>query len=470
MVMKGISFLCCMALMLSINASAQYKLSINNTQFNLELNDNDMSAAIRDYNYVIEDAEFPYKPQKREFYGLEKDKRTVEIPSTYTKATDGKEYTITTIGKAAFAGFTNVDYIIIPSTVTTIEDYAFFRSSVISIEIPASVTHIGNRAFGWCKKLKSLRLPQGIREGKNLCSESKDVKPYYYTSTLITSATPNKNVTQRNITKKPVKQTIATSSDVDIDLPQTSKENEDMFAVIIANENYLKVEKVDCALRDGRTFYQYCLQVLGIPKDHVHIVEDATSGMMTEELDWLAQIAQAYEGDSKIIVYYAGHGIPNEKSGAAYLLPVDASGNNTSAAYSLNNLYNKLGKLNSKNVTLFLDACFSGSLRGEGMLAKERGIARAYKPEAPSGNMVVFTASQGNETAYPYAEKGHGLFTYYLLKKLKESKGNVSYGELGDYIHKEVKRRSIVSNRKSQTPTVSFSPAMSNTWRDIKFK
>ena len=104
------------------------------------------------------------------------------------------------------------------------------------------------------------------------------------------------------------------------------------------------------------------------------------------------------------------------------------------------------------------------------MLTAARGVAIASKQEAPLGNMVVFSAAQGDETAYPYAEKGHGLFTYFLLKKLKDSKGNVDYGTLGEYIRQQVSRKSVVVNSKPQTPTVSYAPQMSKTWKSMTLK
>jgi hypothetical protein len=104
------------------------------------------------------------------------------------------------------------------------------------------------------------------------------------------------------------------------------------------------------------------------------------------------------------------------------------------------------------------------------MLANTRGVVIKTRESAPQGKMVVFSAAQGDETAWPYVEKGHGLFTYYLLKKLKETKGNVTYGELGDYITKEVSRRAIVVNSKPQTPTASPSSNLSDTWRKLKLR
>lgn len=84
--------------------------------------------------------------------------------------------------------------------------------------------------------------------------------------------------------------------------------------------------------------------------------------------------------------------------------------------------------------------------------------------------MVVFSAASGDETAYPYKEKGHGLFTYYLLKKLQETKGDVTLGELGRYIVDNVTKESVVSNGKSQTPTVMPSDNVVNGWENMKLR
>ena len=260
------------------------------------------------------------------------------------------------------------------------------------------------------------------------------------------------------------------SSDVDLDIPTTKDENENMFAVIIANENYQEEVNVDFALNDGEMFKTYCNKVLGIPEKHIHIRKDATRNNMIAEMSWLQQVSKAYNGAARFIVYYAGHGIPDEKSGTSYLLPVDGKGSMLETGYSLEKFYKELGDMPSSGVTVFMDACFSGSKRGDGMLAAARGVAIKAKPQAPQGKMVVFSAAQGDETAYPYKEKGHGLFTYYLLKKLKETKGQVSLEELGTYITEKVSRESIVSNGKSQTPSVSASQNLSNDWKNMKIK
>ena len=167
--------------------------------------------------------------------------------------------------------------------------------------------------------------------------------------------------------------------------------------------------------------------------------------------------------------YYAGHGLPAENQQDAYLLPVDGYGAD-GTGYSVNELYNELGGLNAKSVVVLLDACFSGAKRDGGMIASARGVAIKAKQTAPKGNMVVLSAAQGDETAYPYKEQGHGLFTYYLLKKLNETKGDVTLGELADYITSNVKKTSVVENGKLQTPTVVPSANIANSWRNMKLR
>ena len=84
--------------------------------------------------------------------------------------------------------------------------------------------------------------------------------------------------------------------------------------------------------------------------------------------------------------------------------------------------------------------------------------------------MIIFSATTSGQTAYPYKEHGHGLFTYFLLKKLQESKGNTTLGELGSYITKNVQQRSVLINQKIQTPTVTPSSGMLERWQKMKLR
>lgn len=270
------------------------------------------------------------------------------------------------------------------------------------------------------------------------------------------------SVAQNTSPKKAVDNTI------DKNIPQTASLQSNTFVIAIGNENYNLVPKVAFANNDMNIFAQYCQKTLGIPMQNIRKYKDATFGSMLSALNDIKEIANAYNGDMNVIFYYAGHGIPNEKDQTAYLLPTDADGKSTEVCFPLARLYKELGELNAKSVIVFMDACFSGAQRGNGMLASARGVAIKAKEQKPMGKLIVLTAASGEETAYPFKEKGHGLFTYFLLKKLNETKGECSLGELSDYITTNVKRQSIVINRKPQTPAIIFSDSVKDEWMNYK--
>lgn len=260
------------------------------------------------------------------------------------------------------------------------------------------------------------------------------------------------------------------NSPIDTDIPTTDYVNKNTFAIIIANEDYQGESKVEYAKNDGEVFKNYCHKTLGLPEKNVHYVANATLNNLIGELDWLQQVCKAFKGDASVIFYYAGHGLPNETTHSAYLLPSDGNSRLIRTCFSLNELYETLGKLPAKKVTVLMDACFSGAKRDGEMLASTRGVAIKPKASVPMGNMIVLSAAQGDETAYKYEETKHGLFTYFLLKKLKDTKGNVTMGELSSYLQDQVGRYSIVENGKSQTPSVQISAALISKWQSMKFE
>ncbi len=261
---------------------------------------------------------------------------------------------------------------------------------------------------------------------------------------------------------------VTLTSYVDVNIPTTLARSENTFVVIIANEEYRRESKVDYALNDGSTFKKYCESTLGIPGSNIRYVQNATLNDIRIELNWMSNVGKAYNGDAKFIFYYAGHGIPDEATQSAYLLPVDGYGADATTAYKLDDLYAQLAGCPSKATIVLLDACFSGAKRDGEMLAAARGVAIKAKKSIPTGNLIVFSAAQGDETAYPNVGSEHGMFTYFLLQKLKDTQGDITLGELSNYVIQQVKRRSIVENSKTQTPEIIVSPSLKDSWGNLK--
>lgn len=285
-----------------------------------------------------------------------------------------------------------------------------------------------------------------------------------FASTSVTSTTTLNNSRNTQTTTKLV---VGNASDVDLNIPQTGTSANKTFAIVVANEKYQNVQRVENANNDGKVMAQYLANALGVPKNQIFLYYDASYGNIISSLDKIKNISTAYQGsDFNVIFYYAGHGIPDEQSHEAYLLPIDGIPGNNDINIPLSKLYTTLGSLGASFVCVILDACFSGAQRGNGMLSQARSVAIKPKSTELQGNMVVLSAAQGDETAYPYSEKSHGLFTYYLLKKLQEGHTEIQIGEIADFVIDNVKKTSVLNNNgKIQTPTIRVSSAIRDTWR-----
>ncbi len=291
----------------------------------------------------------------------------------------------------------------------------------------------------------------------------KSEEPGFEKSLLAAADATSKGISLASTPKK-----TAMQSDVDINIPQSQQNNTDTYAVIIGNEQYKNVPPVSFAEHDANTFAEYCTKVLGLPSKNVSIYTNASYGELLKAVKNIKQVAQANKGKLNIIFYYSGHGVPSEDTKDAYLLPIDADGTMMEVCYPVSKLYADLSATNAERIMVFLDACFSGAQRDGGVLqASARGVAIKAKSTNPQKNMIVLSAATGDETAYPYKEKEHGMFTYYLLKKLQETAGKTTMGELMDYVKMEVLKSSITENKKSQTPTITVSPELKATWYNI---
>jgi hypothetical protein len=265
--------------------------------------------------------------------------------------------------------------------------------------------------------------------------------------------------------------TVATlTSAVDKNIPESTKKYSNRFALIIGNENYTDYQlglssemNVDFARNDAVVFRQYCEKVMGIEDKNIFFITDGTAGKMNQEISKVVALLKRIGSNAELFFYYAGHGLPDESTHIPYLIPVDVSAANLSSAIKLGDLYNKLSETGAGRITVFLDACFTGGGRESGLLAA-RSVKVKPKEDLFFGNLVVFSASSGDQSSLPDQTEKHGIFTYFLLKKLQDSNGIVSYGDLAIYLKREVSIESIRKNSKEQDPTVLVSPQIENIW------
>ena len=264
-------------------------------------------------------------------------------------------------------------------------------------------------------------------------------------------------------------------SSVDVNIPENTKVP-NRYALIIGNEDYQSMQRtlnseqnVAFAVNDATVFRDYAIKTLGVEQENITFLTNATAGQMSQQIDKVCKMLSKLGDKAELIVYYAGHGYPDEITKVPYLIPVDISASNLDMAIKLNEFYKNLSATNAKRIVVFLDACFTGGGRTSGLLAS-RGIKVIPKEDALNGNIVVVSASSGVQSALPYQNEKHGMFSYYLLKKLQESKGNTSIGNLFSYIKDNVSLQSLKINNKEQDPTINFSSAVEKDYESWNFK
>ena len=264
------------------------------------------------------------------------------------------------------------------------------------------------------------------------------------------------------------------TSTVDKNIPVNRTKYPYQYALIIGNEDYSKYQRgletevnVEFARNDASVFKEYAIKTLGVDPMNAHLLLDATSGEVYQKIDLISKLASKSGEQAEIIFFYAGHGLPDEQTKAPYIIPVDVSGTNLNAAVKLQEIYKKFAESGAGKVTIFLDACFSGGGRNAGLIAA-RSIKVKPKENLITGNLVVFSASSEEQSALPYKAEQHGMFTYFLLKKLQESRGNATYGELAEYITKNVSIESLRINQKEQDPKVNVSLDVQDNWENWK--
>jgi hypothetical protein len=264
-------------------------------------------------------------------------------------------------------------------------------------------------------------------------------------------------------------------SDIDYDIPVNDNQYKNRFALIIGNEDYSSKNislapevNVDYAVNDAIVFMQYAKSLLGIPVENLIIMENGTSIEMQKAINKLNLIAKNMKGEAELFFYYSGHGLPDYETREPYLIPVDVSGSDMNFAIPLKDVYKKLTEFSTKRTTVFLDACFSGGARNSSLLAS-RSIRIKPKPEELQGKLVVFSASENEQPALSYREKGHGIFTYFLLKKLKETEGKCTYSDLAEYLNQIVGIKSLLINNVEQNPQTSISEIIKNEWENWNF-
>ena len=260
---------------------------------------------------------------------------------------------------------------------------------------------------------------------------------------------------------------------IDTDIPKNTSKN-NTYALIIGNSNYngngSDLANLLYTTNDARIFKKYAVNVLGIPDNnqHIYYVENANYTSMLKNLTSFQTLIKNSNPNDVFYVYYSGHGAQNSDS-IPFLIPVDATmAMLNNLAVKLDDFYDYLTPPQGKGqVIVFLDACFSGEKITQNAKV---GLRRPSKKIDIDANILVFAASSGSEISQEYASKSHGLFTFFLLKVLQESEGDITFGELAEKIIEGVHLTSLNPQNGfvEQKPQANAGISLGDTWKTWK--
>jgi uncharacterized caspase-like protein len=241
----------------------------------------------------------------------------------------------------------------------------------------------------------------------------------------------------------------------DIDKPVFAESSrimgDDDIAIIIGIEGYQNLPKSDYSYDDAKLVKEYA-RALGYKERNIELLLDERATKSSIEKTVEAWLRNKAKPGSRVLFYYSGHGAPEPQTGDAYLVPYDGDPNYlATTGYSLKRLYANLGRSGAREIVVVLDSCFSGS-GGRSVLAKgARPIVLTVDESVPTANMAVLSSTQGSQISTSSGEKGHGIFTYYFLKALKEGKKSVAeiYEYLKPLVEDEAKQINV-----QQSPSV----------------
>ncbi len=242
--------------------------------------------------------------------------------------------------------------------------------------------------------------------------------------------------------------------------------NPNQWALLIGVSNYPgEIQDLRFAGVDARSIKDLLVSSAGFGEDHVRLLTDdgvgeakATRQNIFAAID--QYLAPRVQPGHEIIIFLAGHGVvrglgPEAKS---YYLPVDTDAQTKESlertAIDLEDLSRRLSTLRASQFTIFYDACREDPFPGRGLKGNTLTDVTARllttvstrpspsRPEPPTS--VIFYACQVGERAYENAELQHGVFTYYILRGLRElaarPDGRIEAGLLAGFLSENVRK------------------------------
>lgn len=190
------------------------------------------------------------------------------------------------------------------------------------------------------------------------------------------------------------------------------------YALLIGCQNYNdnKIPSLEDPIPDA-------VKLKLILKNNYNFTDDNLFTLFNPEVsDFKKQFLEIYEviqPEDKLVIFYAGHGIWNEKEKKGYWMLTDAKLDDPNTWLPNKTVLDMIARVPARHTLLITDACFSGSVfRTRGLDLGKKDEANPSMVQRMNEKISRVAITSGNDTEVP----DKSVFMKYLVKALSENK------------------------------------------------
>ena len=188
------------------------------------------------------------------------------------------------------------------------------------------------------------------------------------------------------------------------------------WAMVIGAGEYLSFGKLNFAVKDAESFSETLIEQYQFQPGTVELITDSPKSQLKPTAETIKAALAKQISDKRLdkadlfIFYFSGHGLGTAKGDL--LLPTDAT-NETAAekGQPIREIIEMFVQAGLRNVLVIVDACRAGEKNSFGKELRELG---------KKANIAVMLGCAPGARSYEYPRLGHGAFTNFLLKSLKD--------------------------------------------------